>query len=91
MVQALYKKRTEMAKKDYLRQLAAYRANLVSKGGGGEDMYAAFPGGYNFPGMANGGLDGQLGQHVPPNPPGPHIGPPEYCGGDNQEFVHQVT
>ena len=26
-----YKKRTEMAKKEYLRALAAYRANLVSK------------------------------------------------------------
>ena len=29
---SLYKKRTEMAKKEYLRQLAAYRASLVSKG-----------------------------------------------------------
>lgn len=28
---AQYKKRTEMAKKEYLRALAAYRANLVSK------------------------------------------------------------
>ena len=28
---AAYKKRTEMAKKEYLRALAAYRANLVSK------------------------------------------------------------
>ena len=29
---SLYKKRTEMAKKEYLRQLASYRASLVSKG-----------------------------------------------------------
>ena len=28
---AAYKKRTEMAKKEYLRALAAYRANMVSK------------------------------------------------------------
>jgi HMG (high mobility group) box len=27
----IYKKRTEMAKKEYLRALAAYRANMVSK------------------------------------------------------------
>ena len=27
----VYKKRTEMAKKEYLRALAAYRANMVSK------------------------------------------------------------
>ena len=28
---AAYKKRTEIAKKEYLRALAAYRANMVSK------------------------------------------------------------
>lgn len=27
----VYKKKTELAKKDYLKQLAAYRATLVSK------------------------------------------------------------
>jgi hypothetical protein len=32
---AAYKKRTENAKKDYLKKLAAYRASLVSKGSGG--------------------------------------------------------
>merc|ERR1719273_852505 len=31
---ANYKKRTENAKKDYLKKLAAYRASLVSKGSG---------------------------------------------------------
>jgi len=40
---AAYKKRTEMAKKEYLRALAAYRANMVSKGPGHE-MYGGFPG-----------------------------------------------
>lgn len=40
---AAYKKRTEMAKKEYLRALAAYRANLVSKGSGHE-LYGGFPG-----------------------------------------------
>jgi len=45
---ALYKKRTEMAKKEYLRQLASYRASLVSKGQA-EDMFG-FPG-YGYPHM----------------------------------------
>merc|ERR1719361_2145662 len=40
---AAYKKRTEMAKKEYLRALAAYRANMVSKGSGHE-LYGGFPG-----------------------------------------------
>ena len=33
---AAYKKRTENAKKEYLKKLAAYRASLVSKGGVGD-------------------------------------------------------
>ena len=61
---AMYKKRTEMAKKEYLRQLASYRATLVSNGQG-EDMFGGFPG-YGYPGMALG-----LGQSIPPHPPGP--------------------
>ena len=80
---ALYKKRTEMAKKEYLRQLAAYRASLVSKGG--EEMY----GGY---GGANGGYGGYggsmghhpsmgLGQSIPAHPPGPYMASsPDYLG-----------
>ena len=31
VVLQLYKKKTEAAKKEYLKQLAAYRASLVSK------------------------------------------------------------
>ena len=34
-----YKRRTEQAKKEYLRQLAAYRATLVSKGNTLENPY----------------------------------------------------
>ena len=56
---ALYKKRTEMAKKEYLRQLASYRASLVSKGQA-EDMFG-FPG-YGYPHMG-------VGQNIPPHPP----------------------
>ena len=59
---ALYKKRTEMAKKEYLRQLASYRASLVSKGQG-EEMFG-FPG-YGYPGHIHGGV----GQNLPPHPP----------------------
>lgn len=83
---AMYKKRTEMAKKDYLRQLAAYRANLVSRGDG-ESVYGGFPG-YGFPGMP--GMEAnEMVQHVPPHPPGPHM-PPGYCG-ESQEFLQQAT
>lgn len=41
---AAYKKRTENAKKDYLKKLAAYRASLVSKGSGdaSNPYYGAF-------------------------------------------------
>ena len=34
-----YKRRTEQAKKEYLRQLASYRATLVSKGNTLENPY----------------------------------------------------
>jgi hypothetical protein len=34
-----YKRRTEQAKKEYLRQLAAYRATLVAKGNNTESPY----------------------------------------------------
>jgi hypothetical protein len=33
---SIYKRRTETAKKEYLKRLAAYRASLVSKGGGSD-------------------------------------------------------
>jgi hypothetical protein len=89
---ALYKKRTEMAKKEYLRQLAAYRASLVSKGG--EEMYgyaaaaAAANGGYGGFGGGGGGMGHPslgLGQSIPPHPPGPYMtNSPDYLG-------HQVT
>jgi len=62
---AMYKKRTEMAKKEYLRQLASYRATLVSNGQG-DEIYGGFPG-YGYPSI--GGLG--LGQNIPPHPPGP--------------------
>lgn len=62
---AMYKKRTEMAKKEYLRQLASYRATLVSNGHA-DEIYGGFPG-YGYPGMVN----PAMGQNIPPHPPGP--------------------
>ncbi|KAI5697426.1 hypothetical protein M8J75_010139 [Diaphorina citri] len=53
----VYKKKTEAAKKDYLKALAAYRASLVSKGageGGDQSMYNA-PGGVGGTGGGGGG------------------------------------
>ncbi len=46
---AAYKKRTENAKKDYLKKLAAYRASLVSKGNGDA---ASIYGAYGYAGYA---------------------------------------
>ena len=69
-----YKKRQEMAKKEYLRQLAAYRASSLSKAHG-EDMFGGYMGGYTNGGyhMEAGGHPG-IGQNIPPHPhPGPHI------------------
>ncbi|XP_071517824.1 uncharacterized protein [Panulirus ornatus] len=50
----VYKKKTEAAKKEYLKALAAYRASLVSKGGEGEGVYGApgygqFAQGFGYP------------------------------------------
>ena len=61
---AHYKKRTEMAKKEYLRQLAAYRASIVSKGHG-DDMYGymGYPTNYH---TDNG--HPSVGQNIPPHP-----------------------
>ena len=69
-----YKKRQELAKKEYLRQLAAYRASSLSKGHG-EEMYGGYMpsypnGGYH---MEAGGHPG-IGQNIPPHPhPGHHL------------------
>ena len=82
---AHYKKRTELAKKDYLRQLAAYRASIVSKGHG-EDMYG-YMGYGNYTSIDS---QGQMGQNIPPHPsphphgqphPHPHGGPHGGPGG----------
>ena len=44
---AAYKKRTENAKKEYLKQLAAYRANLVSKNGNSIEPYGPYSAAYS--------------------------------------------
>ena len=44
---AAYKKRTENAKKEYLKQLAAYRANLVSKNGNCIEPYGPYSAAYS--------------------------------------------
>lgn len=63
----VYKKKTEAAKKEYLKALAAYRASLVSKGAGDEgSMY----GNYNYNAAPS-----QYGNYTPqgtiPSPPMP--------------------
>jgi hypothetical protein len=62
----VYKKKTEAAKKEYLKALAAYRASLVSKGAGeGEGMYGNY-GNYSGGGPQYGGY---TPQGTIPSPP----------------------
>ncbi len=92
---AAYKKRTENAKKDYLKKLAAYRASLVSKGTADGIGYGYPPFGYaaghasslgmgagqeNSMQKAAGGGYGYMGQPIPPRPPMQHA-PPTMGGG----------
>ena len=82
---ANYKKRTENAKKEYLKKLAAYRASLVSKGGG-DIGYGFSPYQYPNPHELNKGhfLGGSspanpsnyMGQPIPPRPPMQQVQPP---------------
>nr|CAD7195834.1 unnamed protein product [Timema douglasi] len=59
----VYKKKTEAAKKEYLKALAAYRASLVSKGASeGEGMYSGY-GGFG------GGYSGYSPPTALPSPP----------------------
>lgn len=44
----VYKKRTEAAKKDYLKALAAYRASLLSKGSNDQESNNVYSGGYSL-------------------------------------------
>ena len=92
---AHYKKRTEMAKKEYLRQLAAYRSSIVAKGHG-DDMY-----GYMGYGANNYHLDnGAMVQNIPPHPhpaqphphqklhPHPQLGAATYVT-NSQDYMNQ--
>uniref|UniRef100_A0A2S2QB42 TOX high mobility group box family member 2 n=1 Tax=Sipha flava TaxID=143950 RepID=A0A2S2QB42_9HEMI len=68
----VYKKKTEAAKKDYLKALAAYRASLVSKGG--EPDSSMYAGGYvgSYGGVYN-GYSPPAGLPSPPmSVPSPH-------------------
>lgn len=63
----MYKRKTELAKKDYLKALAAYRASLVSKGAGeNEGMYGGYSN-YNNAGAPQYG--GYSPQNTLPSPP----------------------
>ncbi|KAK7868567.1 hypothetical protein R5R35_009463 [Gryllus longicercus] len=61
----VYKKKTEAAKKEYLKALAAYRASLVSKGAGEtENVYGGYSG-------YGGGYSGYSPPSALPSPPIP--------------------
>lgn len=68
----VYKKKTEAAKKEYLKALAAYRASLVSKGAGeGAEggMYTGYTNYGNQPAPQYGGYSPQNALPSPPTPP----------------------
>ncbi|KAF9802439.1 hypothetical protein SFRURICE_009121 [Spodoptera frugiperda] len=86
---SVYKQKTEVAKKEYLKALAAYRASLVSKGGEQESqpMYnhtnSANPtyGNY-YQGQTYG--NGHSPQGYAPNPAPQGYSPQNYSGNQNQ-------
>ena len=99
---ANYKKRTENAKKEYLKKLAAYRASLVSRGGGdigyGISPYGGYGGPHDGNPMKNPFLPGNgspgstpgnsyLGQPIPPRPPMQQA-PPAAAMGHHMHHQH---
>ena len=81
---ANYKKRTENAKKDYLKKLAAYRASLVSKGSGdigyGFSPYSPYPHHHH---------DGIKGHFMPGNSPGSTTSSTGSVGGAAGNYLGQ--
>ncbi|XP_024084663.1 thymocyte selection-associated high mobility group box protein TOX-like isoform X2 [Cimex lectularius] len=76
----VYKKKTEAAKKDYLKALAAYRASLVSKGGGEQEPIYGGYGGYGGGGGGGGGGGAYNGYSPPTGLPSPPISAPSPQG-----------
>ena len=76
---AAYKKRTENAKKDYLKKLAAYRASLVSKGSGPGDGNIGYGG--TFAGFSAFGSESNLIHH------GHHPGAKSFLPGGNSNLT----
>lgn len=73
----VYKKKTEAAKKDYLKALAAYRASLVSKGGEGDpSLYNTGPPGGVGGGGGGGAYPGYQGPGYNYSPPTNMASPP---------------
>jgi hypothetical protein len=94
---AAYKKRTENAKKEYLKKLAAYRASLVSRGAGDTIGYG-YPAFGPYDGMMGnkspaaflpGSSPGSncMGQPIPPRPP-MQQGPPVVAPGHHMHHQH---
>lgn len=78
----VYKRKTEDAKKDYLKALAAYRASLVSKSGRETETNTSYNSGYAAGGCFNG--YSQHGYSPPTSAPG---GGAEHLG-SNQRVAH---
>jgi hypothetical protein len=97
---AAYKKRTETAKKEYLKKLAAYRATLVSMGNlDGSNPYAPYASSYSayadIATMKAGGYmataAGSMGQPIPPRPPMQQHGQQQQGMQQQQGSPHMAT
>ena len=84
---AAYKKRTENAKKEYLKKLAAYRASLVSKGGGDPSIYGPYAA-YAGYGSIQAEKSPTPVISTPVVPPGPGNGPSYGTGGGATSYMH---
>lgn len=85
----VYKKRTEAAKKDYLKALAAYRASLLSKGSNDQDGNNVYSGGYpSHPPQGYGGPPPtSSGGYTGYSPPGPQMSSPPMASPQQHQMV----
>ncbi|XP_034256843.1 TOX high mobility group box family member 4-like isoform X1 [Thrips palmi] len=83
----VYKKRTEAAKKDYLKALAAYRASLLSKGPNDQESNNVYGGGYpSHPPQGYGGPPSS-GGYTGYSPPAPQMSSPPMASPQQHQMV----
>lgn len=82
----VYKKRTEAAKKDYLKALAAYRASLLSKGSNDQEGNNVYSGSYSSQGYG-GPQPPSSGGYPVYSPPAPQMSSPPMASPQQHQMV----